>query len=60
MTMGLSALIRPRTRGWTNAREAIETYVEEQQSKQRKALGLSELIDIAKSEASAAAGGAQH
>jgi heterodisulfide reductase subunit C len=60
MTMGLAALIRPRTRGWAKAREAIESYVGEQQSKQRRALGLSELVDIAKSEASGGASGTQH
>lgn len=60
MTMGLAALIRPRTRGWAKAREAIESYVGEQQSKQRRALGLSELVDIAKSEASGGGSGTQH
>jgi heterodisulfide reductase subunit C len=56
MMMGVAALIRPRTRGWGRARAAIESYVGEEQSKQRKALGLSELVEIAKSEASAAGG----
>jgi len=56
MTMGIASLIRPRTRGWGGARAAIENYVGEQQSTQRKALGLSELVEIAKSEASAAGG----
>lgn len=56
LMMGWSALIRPRTRGWAKVGEAIESYVGEQQSKQRKALGLSELVDIAKSEVSAVAG----
>jgi heterodisulfide reductase subunit C len=50
--MGLSALVRPRTRGWTKAREAIESYVGEQTAKQRRALGLSELVEAAKNEAS--------
>ena len=53
MMMGLSALIRPRTRGWGKARAAIEDYVGEQTAKQHRALGLSELVDIAKTEASA-------
>jgi heterodisulfide reductase subunit C len=60
MIMGISALLRPRTRGWAKAREAIEDYVGEQQSRQRTALGLSELVDIAKSDASAIGGGTQH
>jgi len=38
--MGLAALIRPRTRGWAKARDAITEYVEEQETLQRKALGL--------------------
>ena len=58
MTMGLSALIRPRTRGWSRAREAIEGYVGEQKARQHEALGLSDLVELAKREASA--GGAQH
>ena len=58
--VGLSALIRPRTRGWGKARRAIEDYVEGQHAKQRRALGLSELVDLAKSEASATADTAQH
>jgi heterodisulfide reductase subunit C len=55
--MGFSALIRPRTRGWGKAREAIESYVGAQQAKQRRALGLSELVAIAEREAS---GGTSH
>lgn len=38
--MGLSLVFRPRTRGWSKARVAIEEYVGEQQAKQRRALGL--------------------
>jgi heterodisulfide reductase subunit C len=38
--MGLSAVWRPRTRGWGKARDAISEYVHEQESKQRSALGL--------------------
>ena len=40
--MGLAALFRPRTRGWGKARAAITEYVEEQQARQRKTLGLKE------------------
>jgi heterodisulfide reductase subunit C len=60
LRLGLLGLVRPRTRGWDGARKAIESYVGEEESKQRKALGLAELVDIAKSEASAAGGGARH
>jgi len=38
--MGLAVLIRPRTRGWGRARDAITEYVHEQETLQRKALGL--------------------
>jgi hypothetical protein len=51
MMMGLAALIRPRTRGWGKAGAAIEEYVGEQRAKQRRALGLSELVEIAKADA---------
>jgi heterodisulfide reductase subunit C len=40
--MGFAALIRPRTRGWGKARDAITEYVHEQETLQRKALGLKE------------------
>jgi heterodisulfide reductase subunit C len=40
--MGLSALVRPRTRGWGSARDAIGGYLSEQEALQRKALGLEE------------------
>jgi heterodisulfide reductase subunit C len=40
LRMGLAALFRPRTRGWTKARDAITEYVGEQEALQRKALGL--------------------
>jgi heterodisulfide reductase subunit C2 len=54
MRMGLSALVKPRTRGWDKARAAIEGYVGEQQAKQRRALRLDQLIDTAKRDAGAA------
>jgi heterodisulfide reductase subunit C len=40
MMMGLSALVRPRTRGWGPAGAAIGEYLEEQEARQRAALGL--------------------
>jgi heterodisulfide reductase subunit C len=58
MLMGLAAVFRPRTRNWDGARRAIEEYVDEQHAKQRKALGLSELIEMAQADASA--GAARH
>jgi heterodisulfide reductase subunit C2 len=39
-TMGLATLLRPRTRGWGPARDAIEEYVAESEATQRRALGL--------------------
>src|SRR5581483_2694532 len=50
MLMGLAALIRPRTRRWGKARRALEEYVDEQQTKQRAALGLGDLVEMAKAE----------
>jgi heterodisulfide reductase subunit C len=38
--MALAAVFRPRTKGWARNRAAIEEYVAEQDTKQRKALGL--------------------
>jgi heterodisulfide reductase subunit C len=40
MAMGLGALIRPRTRGWGGARDAIAEYVAERKAADRRALGL--------------------
>jgi len=40
LKMGLAALFRPRTRGWSRAGAAIDEYVAEQDAKHRKALGL--------------------
>jgi heterodisulfide reductase subunit C len=40
--MGLSTLFRPKTKGWDQARAAIEEYVQEQEAEQRKALKLTE------------------
>jgi heterodisulfide reductase subunit C2 len=51
MRMGLSLLSPPRTRGWSEARDAIDEYVHEQQAMQRQALGLDGLIEMAKHEA---------
>jgi heterodisulfide reductase subunit C len=56
MLMGLAAVFRPRTRGWNRARQALEEYVEEQHTKQRNALGLTDLIRTAQDEL---AGGAK-
>jgi len=44
LRMGLAALFRPRTRGWTKARDAITEYVQEQEALQRKALGLKDSV----------------
>ena len=48
--MGLAALVAPRTRGWGDARAAIEEYLEEQEAHRRKALGLDELVQAAQRE----------
>lgn len=51
MRMGLSLIFRPRTRNWSKARDAINDYVHEQKTKQRQALGLDRLVEMAKAEA---------
>ncbi len=48
--MGLASVLRPRTSGWSGARDAIQEYVDEKQAEQRKALRLDELVEIAKQE----------
>jgi len=42
LRMGLSALVRPRTRGWGKAQAAIEEYTVERETKNRRALGLAD------------------
>ena len=48
--MGLANFIKPRTSGWSDARDAIKEYVAEQEQHHRKALGLDDLVKAAKSE----------
>ncbi len=50
MKMGLASVLRPRTSGWSRARDAIQDYVDEKQAEQRKALRLDELVEVAKNE----------
>jgi heterodisulfide reductase subunit C len=50
MRMGMASVIRPRTSGWSDARDAIEEYVAEQKARQHKALGLDELVEAARRE----------
>ena len=48
--MGLATLVAPRTKDWGDARAAIREYVEEREQKNRKALGLDELVQAARNE----------
>jgi heterodisulfide reductase subunit C2 len=48
--MGLASVIAPRTRGWAGARDAINEYVEQQEHRQRQALGLDNLVEMAQME----------
>ena len=48
--MGLANFIKPRTSGWSNARDAIREYVAEQEAHHRKALGLDDLVKAAQKE----------
>lgn len=49
--LGIANVIRPRTRHWKKASEAIKEYVQEQEDRHRDALGLGGLIQLAKAEA---------
>ena len=53
--MGLANFIKPRTSGWSDARDAIQEYVDEQQAHHRKALGLDDLVQMAETELEAGA-----
>jgi len=48
--MGLATLVAPKTKDWDKARAAIHEYIEEQESKRRKALGLDDLVKAAQQE----------
>ena len=53
--MGLATLVAPSTSGWSRARDAIREYADEQHAKQRRALGLEELVETARQDAGAPA-----
>jgi heterodisulfide reductase subunit C len=53
--MGLATLVAPRTGDWSRARDAIREYAEERHAKQRRALGLEELVETARQDAGAPA-----
>jgi heterodisulfide reductase subunit C len=48
--MGLATLVAPKTKNWGDARAAIEEYVAEREAHNRKALGLDELVQSARTE----------
>jgi heterodisulfide reductase subunit C len=51
-TLGLANILRPRTRNWKKARDAITEYIDEQDVHHREALGLQTLVEMAKDEVS--------
>jgi heterodisulfide reductase subunit C len=51
LAMGLSGVIRPRTRNWAGAQRAMQDYLDEQEARQRKALRLDDLVAMAEREA---------
>jgi len=51
MRLGLATLVAPRTHRWSGARAGIEEYLDAQRARQRRALGLGELIDAARRDA---------
>ncbi|MGI9464991.1 MAG: hypothetical protein ACR2OM_13675, partial [Aestuariivirgaceae bacterium] len=48
--MGLANFVRPRTSNWSGARDAIKEYAAEKHAEQRQALGLDDLVEMAKQE----------
>jgi heterodisulfide reductase subunit C len=48
--MGLANFVKPKTSGWSNARDAIREYVAEQEAHHRQALGLDDLVKAAQKE----------
>jgi heterodisulfide reductase subunit C len=48
--MGLANFIKPKTSGWSDARDAIKEYVAEQETHHREALGLDQLVEAARKE----------
>ncbi len=53
--MGLATFVKPRTRGWGKARDAIREFVAEQEQHHREALGLDKLVAAATGEVKPAA-----
>lgn len=49
--LGLASLRAPRSAGWSASRDALKEYVQAQQARQRRQLGLPELIDSARRDA---------
>ena len=53
--MGLANFIKPKTSGWSGARDAIKEYVGEREAHHRAALGLDDLVKMAETELEAGA-----
>lgn len=53
MSMGLSMFIKPRTKNWSKARDAINEYVNEKHAEHKKSLGLDDLVKMAEAEVTA-------
>jgi len=51
--MGLATVLAPRTSDWSRAASAMQEYIDEQHEEQEKALGLSELVEIAQKDVAA-------
>ena len=55
VSMGFSTVFKPKTRGWSAARNAIQEYVDEKEAEHREALNLDDLIQMAEAEVAPAA-----
>ena len=51
--MGLQGVLRPRTAHWRDARDAIEEYVTEKEAEHREALGLNDIVEMAREDTAA-------
>ena len=50
ISMGLANVLKPKTRNWAAAGAALREYAEEKEQEHRQALGLTELVEMAKLE----------
>ena len=60
ISMGLANVLKPRTRNWSAAGAALREYAEAKHEEHRQALGLNELVEMAKQETDALSSSAKN